>query len=894
MPKKIHYVARSLAFGLCLSLIGFANIYAKEDNFRPAIGDVNGGLAGLERAYVTEDGGLNLTDGEGKTFYGFPIYIPDQVFVSSPIIGYMGGESLNRIMIVSRTSDGSYFVNGFDEVGGKASMETPLPAGMEFYYDPIMLRELPGTSNYLLLASSGGDIFKITIIGPDLYGAEAISINFGHPVALTAYIGKEAFFVTSPEFNRIQLYEKDLNWLNKKTIVTSEPIVYPVAYDGTDRVFGVTSGNKLVGYAVSSGQMISGFPVQLNGTPIGEPVLAQIDTNTQEDELVIKFSDGSRSVYSQLGVLFSADISGDSFLNNSLDKAEPGGGIFEKFSQMTTRVIDVAKKVIVSLFSKMKHEIAAVFIDNEADLLSISISGAHGNLTPAFSANITFYTLELLNEDDVISVQAIPKANLAQVNINGQNVTSGQVKDMPMIVGENVVVIKVTAEDGAIKEYTIVATRATTNIVATHAWSFDENSGCEIIDNTGVSGVLSPSCTDNAPMWSIDAISGTSLYFDGEDDYVKFNGSNLAMEGAVSLEAWIKPESTSNDNSVYMTVASKGLDYELTVSKVGELRVGIINTNNERVAFNTFKQLVMGQWNHVALTYDGTMVKAYINGKKAGEKPQSGNIRNSQTNFEIGKLNNNYHFHGLIDEIKLYDYALSDLDILNYYETSKPSAILNAWSFGEGTGCVAHNDFFADSIYDGSAVHGLFKPDCTSGPTWTTGVQDFALSFDGVDDYINVKNNTYFTSEHEITVGGWFKFNYSDIPAVMPLFMKSEDSTTKSFQMRMHAPENMLFAGFTDGTTFSYLLVSDIDTYILDNTWTHIVLVGDTNGTRVYINGVERASSSFVGNFKNAGNLQIGGGLIDKYFKGSIDEFVFYDRAFNADEITSLYNVGSS
>ncbi len=77
-----------------------------------------------------------------------------------------------------------------------------------------------------------------------------------------------------------------------------------------------------------------------------------------------------------------------------------------------------------------------------------------------------------------------------------------------------------------------------------------------------------------------------------------------------------------------------------------------------------------GQWHHVASTYDGSAMKLYIDGSMVAERSQSGNLKPMEpTSFlsigsEDGRTHNpslpgTRYFNGLIDEVAIYNQALS-------------------------------------------------------------------------------------------------------------------------------------------------------------------------------------------------------------------------------------------
>ena len=73
----------------------------------------------------------------------------------------------------------------------------------------------------------------------------------------------------------------------------------------------------------------------------------------------------------------------------------------------------------------------------------------------------------------------------------------------------------------------------------------------------------------------------------------------------------------------------------------------------------------------MALTYDGQQIKIYINGKLMGQAPKTGNIEGDDVPFNIGGRADDQgtgKFNGLIDEVELFNRALSPEEIKAIFE----------------------------------------------------------------------------------------------------------------------------------------------------------------------------------------------------------------------------------
>ena len=73
--------------------------------------------------------------------------------------------------------------------------------------------------------------------------------------------------------------------------------------------------------------------------------------------------------------------------------------------------------------------------------------------------------------------------------------------------------------------------------------------------------------------------------------------------------------------------------------------------------------ITQNAWHHLAMTYDGSLIKGYANGEFKESKPQSGLIRSTTKSTGIGQYGNAYWFKGIIDEVACYNRALTEKEI---------------------------------------------------------------------------------------------------------------------------------------------------------------------------------------------------------------------------------------
>ena len=174
-------------------------------------------------------------------------------------------------------------------------------------------------------------------------------------------------------------------------------------------------------------------------------------------------------------------------------------------------------------------------------------------------------------------------------------------------------------------------------------------------------------------------------------DGAKFeNGSYLEMPhtpalepAALTVEAWVKflTFPTGKDPCVWIvnknTNELTNANYALAVShnNVGAyLNIGG-GRDNCFASWSNGNPVSSNGWNHLAMTYDGRDLRVYCNGILAGLTPVNRQRSTSSGDLRIGKRadNNGSGFHGVMDEIRIYNRALSDEEIATQY--THPSAL---------------------------------------------------------------------------------------------------------------------------------------------------------------------------------------------------------------------------
>ncbi|MEX0676880.1 MAG: LamG-like jellyroll fold domain-containing protein [Pirellulales bacterium] len=188
------------------------------------------------------------------------------------------------------------------------------------------------------------------------------------------------------------------------------------------------------------------------------------------------------------------------------------------------------------------------------------------------------------------------------------------------------------------------------------AYSFNAGGGTAVAD---ASGTGNNGTTANTT-WSTAGRYGNALSFNGTSARVTIpDAASLDLTTGMTLEAWVRPSAVTNK---WRDVIYKGNDvyYLEATSSNGRKPAGggIIGSSNLE-AFGT-TALAVNTWTHLAATYDGSNLRLFVNGAQVSSKVRAGSLQTSNNPLQIGgdSIFGQY-FAGLIDEVRIYNRALS-------------------------------------------------------------------------------------------------------------------------------------------------------------------------------------------------------------------------------------------
>jgi hypothetical protein len=219
-------------------------------------------------------------------------------------------------------------------------------------------------------------------------------------------------------------------------------------------------------------------------------------------------------------------------------------------------------------------------------------------------------------------------------------------------------------------------------ISATHSeYLFEENSGNVVFDSHNtVNGSIIKDIQRG------EGVLGNGLIFNGAG-YVnlgKSYGENISDQ--ITISAWLKPELTHTDLPIITHGGFYSNTFELFINADSATIVFITNgTLNTALIAENVTQLWDGNWHHLSVTFNGNKKTIYLDGNKIAETEDTGIINSGFWNdLYIGasiNSNDTSFYHGKLDEVRIYNYALNDDETVALFHSV--NKLLNAITTSE-------------------------------------------------------------------------------------------------------------------------------------------------------------------------------------------------------------------
>ena len=428
------------------------------------------------------------------------------------------------------------------------------------------------------------------------------------------------------------------------------------------------------------------------------------------------------------------------------------------------------------------------------------------------------------------------------------------------------------------------------------------------------------------------------LSFNGTTDYVGVNYD--IPRAATTISFWVK--SLRNDQGI-MQISAVGYKYisytdrAFMISPAGNIIFDVYSSGDVLLYGGYVGD---GNWHHVLATWDNSGKSLYVDSvlvdtAVGGMLPVSPMPYITIGEAGVGGVYvpTNTFFKGSIDDFTIYTKVLSQEEINTLYaegDVINPDNTPPIITVSSPTDGSIYSPFSVD--FDVSATDetslGFIVPDLDSslvswwrmddksgstltdyngnndgiayGASQTTGKFGKGISFNGIDNYISIPHsNAFDVGSNNFTFSTWFYPTSSNVGQAI-----FASDTDYKFGASYSYPAGNKKLGIWAGNGSSWNLISSesgngVGTITMEpNNWYHIIYQREGYTFRTYINGVlDLQLTNITGSIVTRDEPFVlgrwGAAGTRLWNSSKLDEFLFFNRALDTDEINALYN-GSS
>lgn len=441
-----------------------------------------------------------------------------------------------------------------------------------------------------------------------------------------------------------------------------------------------------------------------------------------------------------------------------------------------------------------------------------------------------------------------------------------------------------------------------------HWWKLDNTApNAPAVDSAG-----SITATHNSNAIAVPGISGQAAQFgNGSATELLLDGTNTRFD-QITAELWFKPDpvfATDRQRLIRHRTHGYHIDWLPNLSAVSA-NVALETPNGDEWA--NIELVAVGVdpdvWHHVALTVDTTKISLWVDGNERDtfEFSATNAVGVHYTN-DLLTIGNDYpdtssvrEFSGLLDEVVLYDRAITGTEVQSHYTATGRTIIpitatVNGSNYAASiinSGPVAYwqldDDTTATNVVDSidpnannAGISGR-RPDFGQPGVFTDST---AIALNDKNEYLSLPGALLSGLETEFTVEMWLKSGSTGgwdraIRARGHGFGIDWSGGDQQFRAWLHT---------TDGA--ETLVVSNP---VSLNEWHHVAFVFDGSEIRMVVNGELHNVTAVSGNTANYSGAQFtlgndSPGNRKRDFRGSIDEVAIYNTALPTTELTGHY-----
>lgn len=390
--------------------------------------------------------------------------------------------------------------------------------------------------------------------------------------------------------------------------------------------------------------------------------------------------------------------------------------------------------------------------------------------------------------------------------------------------------------------------------------------------------------------------TATNVAFDGDSAYFNGTSSQISVPSIVSkfntqsifgVSLWFKGTQTSVPVGLFSVrnLASESVIFLIALNRTvaGELALDVGTSGNFIILGKYNGMYNNGEWHHVYADIDFTTkaFNLYADGVKIAGGVNASMLKStSASNAYIGCNYLSQYFAGNLDEVRVYERALTAQEVSDLYNNGRHIEESLLPSIPQ-TGLVSYYSLDTDAKDSVGFLHGTAT----------------AVTFSKEGAYFNGTNATItLPLPNDINGACSVSFWVNRVSDGESNSILSTVSPSSANWINIHFPWQGSTEYYDMGNTANGNRLSRAFTRAFYNTWKHIAVCGDSFGLKVYMDGMLILSNATPVSINtstiSALQLMRYTNTMDTYACGYIKRFGIYRRALTAQEVSDIYNYG--
>jgi len=377
-------------------------------------------------------------------------------------------------------------------------------------------------------------------------------------------------------------------------------------------------------------------------------------------------------------------------------------------------------------------------------------------------------------------------------------------------------------------------------------WKLNGNANDESTNSYNLTANGSPTYTAG--------IFNDAVTLNGSSQYLSIADAscpNLEISTSQSWSVWIKPDTSPSTysyriiNKGKLSLPNNRHEISLGTDDKVTFWLGGLTTNFNVTSSNTVN---IGKWNSIVAIYDSssTKLKVFVNGVKT-EVTASGTVADSDANFLIGASSFGsgdtvaQWFDGQIDDVAIYNTALTDAQARNIYNTG--GSCLGYWKLNQSedtnTKLLLHFNGAnnSTSTLETSTGKSISFAGNSKISTTESAFGYSSLYLDGTGDYLTTPDSTdWDLGTGDFTIDFWARFD--DVTRSSTFIAQSQDNNNRWQISYIASPTNsILYVDLIVGGSGPLLVSKNWSPS--NNVWYHIAFTRSGNDFRFFVDGTQ-------------------------------------------------------